>query len=64
MAFNVYFYMILMIEAATEVFCKKGALRNFAKFTGKYLYQSLFFEKAAGGASVWVTASVIMLFYV
>ena len=27
---------------------KKGVLRNFAKFTGKHLYQSLFFNKAAG----------------
>ena len=26
-----------------EVFCKKGILRNFAKFTGKHLCQSLFF---------------------
>ena len=25
-----------------ELFCKKGALRNFAKFTGKHLCQSLF----------------------
>ena len=25
-----------------EVFCKKGVLRNFAKFTGKHLCQSLF----------------------
>ena len=24
-----------------EVFCNKGALRNFAKFTGKHLCQSL-----------------------
>ena len=31
-----------------EVFCKKGVLRNFAKFTGKYLCQSLFFNKVAG----------------
>ena len=28
-----------------DVFCKKGVLRNFAKFTGKHLYQSLFFNK-------------------
>ena len=28
-----------------EVFCKNGVLRNFAKFTGKHLYQSLFFNK-------------------
>ena len=31
-----------------EVFCNKGALRNFAKFTGKNLCQSLFFNKVAG----------------
>ena len=24
---------------------KKGALKNFTKFTGKHLYQSLFFNK-------------------
>ena len=27
---------------------KKGVLRNFAKFTGKHLCQSLFFNKVAG----------------
>ena len=31
-----------------EVFCKEGVHRNFAKFTGKHLYQSLFFDKVAG----------------
>ena len=31
-----------------EVFCKKGILRNFAKFTGKHLCQSLFFNIVAG----------------
>ena len=31
-----------------EVFCKKGAFKNFAKFTGKHLCQSLFFNKVAG----------------
>ena len=30
------------------MFCKKGVLRNFAKFTGKHLCQSLFFNKVAG----------------
>ena len=34
-----------------EVFCKKGVLRNFAKFTGKHLCQSLFFNKVAGLSS-------------
>ena len=31
-----------------EVFCKKGVLRNFAKFTGKHMCQNLFFIKVAG----------------
>ena len=31
-----------------EVFCKKRFLRNVAKFTGKLLCQSLFFNKVAG----------------
>ena len=31
-----------------EEFCKKGILKNFAKFTGKQLCQSLLFNKAAG----------------
>ena len=31
-----------------EVFCKKGVLKNFAKFTGKHLCQSLFLNKVAG----------------
>ena len=29
------------------MFCKKGALGNFAKFTGKHLCQSLLFNKVA-----------------
>ena len=28
-----------------EVLYKKGVLRNFTKFTGKHLYQSLFFNE-------------------
>ena len=34
--------------------CKKGVLRNFAKFTGKHLCQRLFFNKVA---DLWTTAS-------
>ena len=30
------------------MFCKKGVLKNFAKFTGNFLYQSLFFNKVPG----------------
>ena len=43
------FLFRLTTEAATGgVFFKKGALRNLAKFTGKNLCQSLFFNKVAG----------------
>ena len=35
-------------RSSPEVFCKKGVLRNFTKFTGKHLCQSLFFNKVAG----------------
>ena len=31
-----------------KVFCVKGVLRNFTKFTGKHLCQSLCFNKVAG----------------
>ena len=30
------------------MFCKQGVVRNFEKFTGKHLRQSLFFNKIAG----------------
>ena len=39
---------IMNRSSRPEVFCKKGVLRNFAKFTGKHLRQSLFFNKVAG----------------
>ena len=32
-------------SSCPEVFCKKGVLRNFAKFTGEHLCESLFFNK-------------------
>ena len=35
-------------SSCPEVFCKKGVLRNFGKFTGKHQCQSLFFNKVAG----------------
>ena len=54
------FFVAPLIELATayamlrssrpEVFCKKGVLRNFTKFSGKHLCQRLFFffNKVAG----------------
>ena len=37
-----------------DVFCEKGVLRNLAKFTGKHLCQSPFFNKVAGAASNFI----------
>ena len=42
-----------------EVFCKKGVLGNFAKFTGKYLCQSLFFNKVAGAACNFIKKEIL-----
>ena len=37
-----------LVLSNKELFSKKGVLKNFAKFTGKYLRQILFFNKVAG----------------
>ena len=39
---------IIVRSSRSEVFCNKDVLRNFAKFTGNHLCQSLFFNKVAG----------------
>ena len=45
----IYFYTFAIFRSnRPEVFCKKGVLRKFAKFTRKHLCQSLFFNKVAG----------------
>ena len=38
----------LLRSSRSEVFCKKGVVRNFEKFIGKHLCQSLLFNKVAG----------------
>ena len=48
-SFTFHLLLLLIIRSSrTEVFCKKVILRNFKKFTGKHLCQSLFFNKVAG----------------
>ena len=41
-------YLIYEGSSRPEVFCWKGILKYFTKFTGKHLCQSLFFYKVAG----------------
>ena len=41
---NIFVYICIRLK----VFCKKFALKNFAKFAGKHLCQSLFFNKVTG----------------
>ena len=41
-------YLINYKSRRTDVFCKKGILKNLTRFTGKHLYQSLFLKKVAG----------------
>ena len=36
---------MILRSSRPEAFCKKGVLGNFAKFTGKHLYQRLFLLK-------------------
>ena len=44
---NNYFRLKKGRSSRSEVFCKKVVLRNFKKFTGKHLCQSLFLNKLA-----------------
>ena len=41
------------VKQPPEVVCKESVLRNFAKFIGKHLCQSLFFNKVAGPKRLW-----------
>ena len=41
-------YKLLHRSSHQRCSVRKGILRNFAKFTGKHLCQSLFFNKVAG----------------
>ena len=41
--FNLICLFVLNRNSRPEVFFKKGFLKNFAKFTGKHLRQTLFF---------------------
>ena len=40
-------YLLIFRSSRPDVFCKKGVLRNFAKFIGKHLCRSLYLNKVA-----------------
>ena len=42
------------------MFCKKGVLRNFAKFTGKHLCFSLFFKNVADSACNFIKKETLV----
>ena len=46
-----------------EVFCKKSVLRNFVKFAGKHLCQSLFFNKVTVLRPLWHRCFPVKTFY-
>ena len=41
-------FLYIFRSSGPEVVCKKAVLKNFAKFTAKHLYRTLFFNKIAG----------------
>ena len=43
-----YSFLLVFRSSYPRCFVRKGVLRNFAKFTSKHLYQSLFSNKVAG----------------
>ena len=52
-----FFKVPFFRSSRPEVFCEKGVLRNFAKFTGKHLCQSLFYnfiKKRDSGTGVFL----------
>ena len=44
-AIRIHFSISLFSSSRPEVFCKKGVLRSFAKFTGKHLRPTTLFKK-------------------
>ena len=46
--FTTHVNKIILTSSCPEVFCGKGVLKNFTKFTGKHLCKSIFFDKDAG----------------
>ena len=62
MCYLVYYHQklpfgVIFRSSRPEVFCKKGVLRNFSKFTGKHLCQNLstlLKKRLCTGVSPWI----------
>ena len=52
--------IVFLQKEPPEVLCKKGYFRNFAKFTGKHLCQSHFFNKVAGQACNFIKKEALV----
>ena len=62
--FNVFIqFYFLYTSSRPEVFCKKGVLRNFAKFTGKHFRQGLFFNKFTGPCNFFKKETLAQVFF-
>ena len=46
-------YIKVTLRSRPNVFCQKGLLRNFSKFTRNHLCRSLFFNKVAGSVTLF-----------
>ena len=51
---------ILQLSNLQDVSYKKGILKNFAKFEGKHLYQSFFFDKVVGLACNFIKKETLL----
>ena len=54
-------YFCFCRSSRLEVFCRKGVLRNFTKFTGKHLRHSLLFNEVAGLLPSYRNQSTVLL---
>ena len=61
----IFFFLIFFVANRSilpEVFCKKGVLKNFTKFTGKNLYQRPFLKKLQAPATLLKKESLAQVF--
>ena len=55
--------IIISRSSRLDVFCAKGVLRDFTKFTGEHLCQCLFFNKVAGLRPATLLKKILWLRY-